>query len=164
MHNYRCLPLPVLLALLSLLGAGPASAQNVRRLEGVLNLNTANADQLRLLPGIGPAKVRNVIAYRRAHPFRTVDELVRIKGIGRKMVRHLRMHLAVSGPTTAQQVIRPASDPVPIVAGPPPPMIAAPPVPPRPAGITPRPTVIPRRVLSHVVFPTANANDCTRGP
>ena len=51
-----------------------------------------------LLPGIGPAKAAQIVAYRRRHPFRTVDELVRIRGIGRKMVRRLRVHLAVSGP------------------------------------------------------------------
>ena len=56
---------------------------------------------LGLLPGIGPAKAAQIVAYRKRHPFRTVDELVRIKGIGRKMVRRLRAHLAVSGPTTA---------------------------------------------------------------
>src|SRR5436190_24206612 len=79
-------------------GGGP------QQLEGVVNVYAATPEQLQLLPGIGPAKVRNIVAYRRAHPFRTVEELVRIKGIGRKMVRKLRLHLAVGGPTTAQAV------------------------------------------------------------
>jgi competence protein ComEA len=83
-----------------------AAGRGRRDVEGVVNLNSATADQLRLLPGVGPAKVRNIVAYRQAHPFRTVEELVRIKGIGRKMVRRLRLHLTVSGPTTAQQVVR----------------------------------------------------------
>jgi competence protein ComEA len=98
----------VLLALLLLATATPAVALagGHRDVEGVVNLNTATAEQLRLLPGIGPAKVRSIVAYRRAHPFRTVEELVRIKGIGRKMVRRLRLHLVVTGPTTAQQVVR----------------------------------------------------------
>ena len=52
---------------------------------------------LALLPGIGPAKAAEIVAYRKRRPFRTVDELVRIRGIGRKMVRHLRVHLAVVG-------------------------------------------------------------------
>ena len=86
------------------------------KLEGVVNLNTASMDELRLLPGVGPARVRNILAYRHAHPFRTVDELARIQGIGRKTVRRLRLHLAVSGPSTAQRVLRPA---LPFV-GPPP--------------------------------------------
>ena len=71
-------------------------------LDGVINLNTAVPEMLELLPGIGPAKVHDILWYRQRHPFRTVDELVRIKGIGPKMVRRLRPHLAVSGPTTAE--------------------------------------------------------------
>jgi len=66
-----------------------------------VNLNTAPPEVLALLPGVGPAKAESILAYRKRHPFRTVDELVRIKGIGRKMVRRLRPHLAVAGPTTA---------------------------------------------------------------
>jgi competence ComEA-like helix-hairpin-helix protein len=86
--------------------ASPARAEKTK-LEGVVNLNTATPDELRLIPGVGPARVRNILAYRRAHPFRTVDELARIKGIGRKTIRHWRMHLAVGGPSTAQRVLRP---------------------------------------------------------
>jgi competence protein ComEA len=82
-------------------------------LEGVVNLNTASAEELGLIPGVGPARVRNILAYRKAHPFRTVDELARIKGIGRKTVRRWRMHLAVGGPSTAQRVVRPEQPTVP---------------------------------------------------
>src|SRR6185436_2491671 len=98
---------PILLLLLT----ASARAAPKRQLEGVVNVNTASPDELQLLSGVGPAKVRNILAYRTKHPFRTVEEIVRIKGIGRKMFRRLRMHLAVSGPTTAQQVIRAAPDP-----------------------------------------------------
>jgi competence protein ComEA len=79
-----------------------AARADRRELSGVVNLNAATPEQLRLLPGVGPAKVGLILSYRRVHPFRTVDELVRIKGIGPKMVRRLRPHLAVSGPTTAE--------------------------------------------------------------
>jgi competence ComEA-like helix-hairpin-helix protein len=83
------------------------------KLEGVVNLNTASPEELRLIPGVGPARVRNILAFRKAHPFRTVDELARIKGIGRKTVRQWRMHLAVGGPSTAQRVVRPERPSVP---------------------------------------------------
>jgi competence protein ComEA len=87
------------LALLSVLPAGRARAG--KGVDGVVNLNTAPAELLSLLPGVGPAKAGAIVSYRTRRPFRTVDELVRIKGIGRKMVRRLRPHLAVAGPTTA---------------------------------------------------------------
>jgi competence protein ComEA len=70
-------------------------------LEGVVNINTATVEELQLLSGIGPAKARLVIEYRSRHPFRTIEELARVKGIGRKTVQKLRAHLGVSGPTTA---------------------------------------------------------------
>lgn len=81
-------------------GPRPAVAAS-KRLEGVVNLNTATADLLMLLPGLGPAKVETILLYRQRHPFRTVDELSRVKGIGRRMVKELRPHLAVVGPSTA---------------------------------------------------------------
>jgi len=70
--------------------------------DGVVNLNTAPPALLLLLPGVGPGRVRGILTYRAHRPFRTVDELVRVKGIGRRMVREIRLHLAVSGPSTAR--------------------------------------------------------------
>jgi competence ComEA-like helix-hairpin-helix protein len=84
-----------------LLLASPAKARAAKAVDGVVNLNTAPAEILDLLPGIGPAKAEAIVLYRKRHLFRTVDELVRIKGVGRKMVRRLRSHLAIAGPTTA---------------------------------------------------------------
>jgi competence protein ComEA len=104
-----------------MLGLVPLARAQKATLEGVVNINTASPDELRVLPGVGPARIRNILAYRHKHPFRTVEELARIKGIGRKMVRRLRMHLAVTGPTTAQKIIRPVS---PVAS---PPAAAAPP-------------------------------------
>jgi competence ComEA-like helix-hairpin-helix protein len=101
----------LLLGMLALL-TSEARADKTK-LEGVVNLNTASPEELRLIPGVGPARVRNILAYRKAHPFRTVDELARIKGIGRKTIRHWRQHLAVGGPSTAQRVVRPDQPTVP---------------------------------------------------
>ena len=84
-----------------------------KTVDGVVNLNTAPAEALALLPGIGPAKAAAIVVYRKRRPFRTVDELVRIKGVGRKMVRRLRVHLAVAGPTTATPTLaKPAVTPI----------------------------------------------------
>ena len=48
-----------------------------------MNLNTATADQLDTLPGIGPSLAQRIVAYREQHGgFRTVDELQKVPGIG----------------------------------------------------------------------------------
>jgi competence ComEA-like helix-hairpin-helix protein len=96
-----------LVAVLLVLSLCQVAVADKTQLEGVINLNTASPDELRLIPGVGPSRVRNVLAYRKLHPFRTVEELARIKGIGRKTIRKWRQHLAVSGPSTAQRVVRP---------------------------------------------------------
>jgi len=88
------------------LGTGPRASAAGKDLTGVVNLNTAEPGLLVLLPGVGGAKAAQIVAYRTRHPFRTVDELVRIKGIGRRMVRTLRPHLAVAGPSTANPISR----------------------------------------------------------
>jgi competence ComEA-like helix-hairpin-helix protein len=125
--------------LLALLGGQARAGKGIA---GVVNLNTAPAEVLSLLPGVGPAKAAAILTYRKRRPFRTVDELVRIKGIGRKMVRGLRPHLAIAGPTTATAV--PAGTAAAPSAGPPkppPPLHPASAVrcpPPRPPGRTAR--------------------------
>src|SRR3954452_10265138 len=106
-----------------LMGVAAPLAHAAQGVGGVVNLNTAESDVLGLLPGVGPSKAAQILAYRKRHPFRTVDELVRIKGIGRKMVRRLRAHLAVGGPTTATAATAHAEAP------PPPPPPRRPPVP-----------------------------------
>jgi competence protein ComEA len=150
--------------MIALLVAAPARAAGKRQLEGVVNLNTASLEELQLLPGVGPAKVRNIVAYRTKHPFRTVEELVRIKGIGRKMVRQLRLHLAVSGPTTAQQVIRAAPDPAATSPPEPPPAMlrrlpAAPSL-----GVAASGGVRGARGTRSPPFPRSAANHCRRQP
>ena len=123
----------VLTSLLILIALAPA-ARAGKAVDGVVNLNSADAGVLGLLPGVGPAKAAQIVAYRKRHPFRTVDELVRIKGIGRKMVRAWRPHLAVTGPTTAKgMMVAPgAAPPVPPSRPAPPPVRPLCPMPPVP--------------------------------
>ncbi len=70
-------------------------------LSGKLNINTATEDQLRMLPGIGPAKARRVIAYRdKRGKFKRVRDLRRVKGFGYKTVTKLSPYLTVKGEST----------------------------------------------------------------
>lgn len=51
--------------------------------EGKINLNTATAEELEMLPGIGEVRARAIVADREANgPFRIVEDLTRVKGIG----------------------------------------------------------------------------------
>ena len=55
---------------------------------GPVNVNTADAKTLaRELQGIGMAKAEAIIAHREKNgPFKTADDLVKVKGIGKKLV------------------------------------------------------------------------------
>jgi competence protein ComEA len=129
----------VVMAVLVVAFGSPGAAAAGKAVDGVVNLNTAPPEMLSALPGIGPAKAVGIVAYRSRHPFRTVDELVRVKGIGRRMVQAMRAHLAVAGPSTARAILTLPGAPV--VAGPSPSAARAPPLcrplapPPPPAAV-----------------------------
>jgi competence protein ComEA len=57
---------------------------------GPLDLNTATAEQLDTLPGVGPATARRIVDYRSAHPFASVEELKQVPGIGERRYEVLK--------------------------------------------------------------------------
>ncbi len=85
--------------------APPAKATAPQTL-GLVNLNDATPDELEHLPGIGPSKARAIIDYRKAHPFRKIEELTKVKGIGRKTFAKLRPFLSLAGKTTLREATR----------------------------------------------------------
>lgn len=61
-----------------------------------VNINTATAQQLSSLSGIGPKKAQAIIEYRKAHgPFKSINDLIKVKGIGPKMVEKLKKEAEV---------------------------------------------------------------------
>lgn len=56
-----------------------------------VNINTATAQELTTLPGIGQAKAEAIIKHRETNgPFKTVDQLTEVKGIGDKILEKLK--------------------------------------------------------------------------
>ncbi len=63
-----------------------------------LDPNTAPAEELRRLPGIGPARAAAIVGERRSSgPFRGLDDMARVPGIGLKTLEALSSHLTFSG-------------------------------------------------------------------
>jgi competence protein ComEA len=65
---------------------------------GLLNINTATADELDELPGIGEVIADRIVAYRESHgAFASIEELAEVSGISERMVDDLRP-LITAGP------------------------------------------------------------------
>jgi len=85
-------------ALLALAGPGWAKGPS---LQGVVNLNKASVEQLVLLPGVGESRARAIVSLRQQlGSFKSVDQLVDVKGIGEAAVAKLRPYVKTSGETT----------------------------------------------------------------
>ncbi len=72
-------------------------------LSGVVNVNTASAEELSLLPGVGPARARSIVELREKRGgFKRVEDLLEVKGIGEAGLAKLRPFVALEGKTTLQ--------------------------------------------------------------
>lgn len=75
--------------------SGAAVAPSTTQL---INLNTADATELDLLPGVGEITAERIITYRDANgPYRSVDDLVHVDGISTRTINGLR-DLVTVGP------------------------------------------------------------------
>lgn len=96
-----------LLALLACLAAHPFAQQaepsakaEARSAKAalVVNVNTASATELEQVPGIGPKVAARIVDYRtKKGPFRKLEELMNVQGIGEKSFLKLRTQLTIAG-------------------------------------------------------------------
>ena len=93
------------LCLVLFCGSMPASAQNAdagsapaakTANAAKISLNTATAEQLTSLPGIGPATAKLIIEHReKAGKFNRIEELMNVRGIGEKKFESLKDRLTL---------------------------------------------------------------------
>lgn len=63
-----------------------------------VNINTADADTLTALPGIGRVLAERILAYRRQNgPFRAIEEIMKVEGIGEKKAEAILDLITVGG-------------------------------------------------------------------
>jgi competence ComEA-like helix-hairpin-helix protein len=61
-----------------------------------VNLNTASSEELQLVPGIGPSTADKILQMRKSYgAFKSVYDLLAIKGIGPKRMEKMRKYLTV---------------------------------------------------------------------
>jgi competence protein ComEA len=98
------------LAVLGMLFAGPLQAQSARRAStepaakppATVNLNTAGAAELATLPGVGEKTAARIVEYRQKHgPFKKIEELMNVQGIGEKSFLKLKPQLTVATSTSS---------------------------------------------------------------
>ncbi|MBF0803633.1 MULTISPECIES: helix-hairpin-helix domain-containing protein [Neisseria] len=77
---------------------GILSAITPTLLLAAVNINTATAEELKALPGIGPSKAAAIVEYRSQNgSFKSVDDLKNVKGIGEGILSKLREEATVEG-------------------------------------------------------------------
>ena len=73
--------------------AGGASAQQPG---GKVNINSATESDFENLPGIGPVLAQKIVDYRTQHgPFRSIQDLMKVTGIGQKKFDSLQAYVTV---------------------------------------------------------------------
>ena len=61
----------------------------------VFILNTASMQELHLLKGIGYKKAVAIMEYRKKHPFKKIEDIMNVKGIGKKIFENIKSKICV---------------------------------------------------------------------
>ncbi len=110
--TWRSPTLRVLLSLCLLLSlSAAASAGKKKPPAKPVNINTANAEELQQVPGIGPATAQKILQMRKSYgAFKSVDDLLAIRGLGQKRLDKMRKYLTV-GKTNPPRTDAPSTKP-----------------------------------------------------
>lgn len=74
---------------------------------GKVNINTATAQELMLLPRVGNVIAQRIIEFRTQHEnFQKPEDLMLVQGIGKKFFDSLKSYITVTGPTTLKTAVK----------------------------------------------------------
>ncbi len=74
---------------------------------GQVNVNQAGIEQLVLLPRVGPSIAKRIVEFREENgPFKAVEDVMLVRGIGEKTFDLLKPYLRLSGETTLKEKAR----------------------------------------------------------
>lgn len=91
------LALPAMIALFVLAAPVPALGAAGDDKAPRVNLNTATVDDLTTLPGIGPSYAKRIVDFREKNgPFKRVEDLLNVQGIGEKTLEKIRDRITLS--------------------------------------------------------------------
>ena len=91
------------------LAGAPAMAAGDK---AVVNINTADTEALMLLPRVGPSVAQRIVEFREKNGrFKTVQDLMLVRGIGEKTFELIKPHVTISGETTLVEKIRVSKEP-----------------------------------------------------
>lgn len=94
----------LLLVVLTLSVAGSLAAEA----SGVVNINTADSEQLSLLPRVGPTVAQRIVDFRQENGrFQTLEDLMLVRGIGEKTFELIKPHITLEGQTSLKDKVRP---------------------------------------------------------
>ena len=100
-QRFRRRALTLLIAL-ALAGLSPALAA-----QGRVNINTADAETLTLLPRVGSVVAKRIVEFRKANgEFSAVEDLMLVQGIGERTFELMEPYLALEGETTLKEKVR----------------------------------------------------------
>ena len=102
-HSSRSSAAALALASLVLVALPALAADSAAK----VNINTATAEQLMMLPRIGPSVAGRILDFREQNgSFKQTADLLLIKGIGEKTFEMIEPYVAISGETSLKEKVR----------------------------------------------------------